>query len=496
MRFILIQFLLIVLFVDSAYSSGAFYQISQSEVGELENLYESLGGENWYNRDGWADLSASFSTSEIPFGLGLEAGVVISSNSITTVYLVNVTGIYFNKNNLSGEIPELNLQKLIWLDLSDNNLNGEIPQLIAPQLERLFLYNNQLAGNIPNFNNQNLTYLYLNRNELSGNIPDFNLPKLIDLILLGNKLSGEIPDFKLASLQRLDLSTNLLSGEIPDFDLPDLDHLILNNNNISGEIPSFNLQNLRRLELSNNELIGTVPNFNMPKLYYLDLGYNNLSGELPDFDLPLMFFLYLGNNELSGEISRFEMPSLNNFNITKNKFTFGALEKNIDEATIYQYETQDTILPIKRIDEKIFVTVDGSENSYHWLLDSNVVKSTDVNFYTPTEDGIYYCQVSNSLLPNLTLSSHTISVTNTSVDEQENDVKITQTNGQINISTNGKYIGSEMKIFNNIGKIIYSGKMLNSNESVDISGFATGGYNFILVKNNQIISSKKFIIVK
>jgi Leucine Rich repeats (2 copies)/Leucine Rich Repeat len=314
----------------------------------------------------------------------------------------------------------------------------------------------------------------LNNNNLKGVLPNLDLPKLKELMLSGNHLSGSIPDFTLPELEWLSLSFNNLSNSIPDFTLPKLKWLSFSSNNLNGSVPNLNIPNLQSLYLQNNQLFGEIPDFDLPELIKLDLANNKLSGEIPNFDL----------------------PNLRELNVSSNKYTFGPLEVNYEKYDEYRYEPQDTILPIEQIDEKIIVTVDGSENGYRWYLDGELIDSSKENYYTPVVDGVYHCFVDDNII-NLVLSSNTISVVNTRIENAnsgDENVRIIHSNEILSVHTNGKYLGSEIKIFNNIGERIYSGKISNSDESVDISEFASGLYNFVLIKNNQIMSSKKFII--
>jgi uncharacterized protein YjbI with pentapeptide repeats len=344
------------------------------------------------------------------------------SGEIPNFNLPKLEQLSLNKNNLSGEVPNFNLSNLEDLTLSDNQLSGEIPNFNLPKLKGLGLHENNLSGSIPNFNMPDLIDLSLGRNQLSGEIPNFNLPKLEQLRLNENNLSGDIPNFDLPNLKRLDLIRNELSGKIPNFDLPELDYIALSFNKLSGDIPEFNLPKLEIMYLSYNELSGSIPNFNMPNLTTLNLIVNQLNGEIPNFEnLPKIEGIGLSKNKLSGEIPDFDLPALIGIGLDSNRFTFEALETNIDKYKIYFYAGQDTILPIEQIDNKIKVTVDGSSNTYTWFLDKDSVSSGISKTYRPRETGIYHCEVTNSLLPDLTLSSHTINVLTVGITTEEED---------------------------------------------------------------------------
>jgi gliding motility-associated-like protein len=244
----------------------------QSDSLSLIALYNSTNGANWTNK--W-DLSKPMTTW---YGIKL--------NASGCVEWIDMDGV---KDGWSTSNPK------------GNNLTGTLPNLNLQNLTCLVLPLNQLSGAIPNFNLPNLEYLGLNNNQLSSIIPNFDLPKLTFLALYANKLTGVIPIFNTPNLQYLSLSINQLSGSIPNFNMPNLQSLGLSVNQLSGTIPDFNMLDLKELSLYSNQLNGAIPNFNMPNLQYLWLYSNQLSGVLPMFDKFLnLKKIYVQNNKLNG----------------------------------------------------------------------------------------------------------------------------------------------------------------------------------------------------
>jgi len=101
--------------------------------------------------------------------------------------LTNLSVLYLDRNQLSGDIPvELeNLTHLFELNLSNNQLSGSIPSTLGNlrSLEYLSLESNQLSGNLPSeLGNpaNSLCLLYVNSNPLSGPLPK----SLVNLRLL------------------------------------------------------------------------------------------------------------------------------------------------------------------------------------------------------------------------------------------------------------------------------------------------------------------------
>lgn len=178
------------------------------ERAALMALYNSAGGPNWRNKQGW-DTSVDYCTWH---------------------------GIRCHNN------------QLYWIDLTNNNLTGIIPPDLGnlDQLENLTLMYNSLTGVIPREigNMTNLQVLALNRNSLSGTIPVelSNLSRLTQLALDHNNLSGSIPAQLglLSNLRSIDLNNNQLAGSIPTAigELTQLTNIVINSNRLTGAIPT------------------------------------------------------------------------------------------------------------------------------------------------------------------------------------------------------------------------------------------------------------------
>ena len=168
-------------------------------------LYNSTGGDNWYNNTRW------FTNAPLGKWFGLSGGAFGGSDGPQLV-----TGIQLPENNLTGEIPpELgNLGFMQALDLSGNNLTGEIPSELGgiPLLHHLDLANNGLPGEIPPelAGIRGLQVLDLSGNNLTGEIrPELGhlyQHGLRSLRLGGNRLTGCIPT-ALRPVQYNDFST-------------------------------------------------------------------------------------------------------------------------------------------------------------------------------------------------------------------------------------------------------------------------------------------------
>ncbi|WP_419164549.1 leucine-rich repeat domain-containing protein [Candidatus Palauibacter sp.] len=325
--------------------------VSEAERAALVKLYETTGGPNWTNNEGWLtdkpvgdwygvdtqeggvthlQLNENALSGPIPSELGdlsdlRSLGLV--NNELTGSIppelgsLDSLKWLAIGINGLTGEIPPEvgRLTSLEGLALWDNSLEGDIPPELGnlASLEHLSLGGNRLTGEIPSVLGRltSLDYLYLGNNRLTGEIP----PELADLTSLraelhlgNNGLTGEIPPElgNLASLEKLWLSDNDLTGGIPP-ELGNLSALVelgLNNNALAGPIPLEldGLSSLRVLNFWNNQLTGSIPVElgSLGELTSLDLGSNNLTGSVPPElgDLTNLERLWLHNNDLTGEI--------------------------------------------------------------------------------------------------------------------------------------------------------------------------------------------------
>jgi len=335
------------------------------------------------------------------------------SGSIPNFNLPSLQRLDFSSNQVSGAIPNFNLLNLQRLDLSSNQLSGTIPNFNLPNLQWLLLYGNQLSGNIPNFNLSNLQILDLSNNLLSGTIPNFNLPNLQYLGLIYNQLSGMIPNFNLPNLRVLYLPYNQLSGMIPNFNLPNLRVLYLPYNQLSVTIPNFTLPNLQELDLRANQLSGSIPNFNLPNLHWLDLYANQLSGSIPNFNLPNLRMLVLDSNQLSGcDVDWTKFPKITYLSLARNKLVFRDLEPAARAmqgkvGATFSYSPQDSVA-MSISGDTVRMDVGGERTQYQWYRNGRVIANATQAFYKTTDTALYFCRATNTLLPDLVLTSYPI----------------------------------------------------------------------------------------
>ena len=381
--------------------------------------------------------------------------------------LVNLEYLYLAGNKLTGSIPsELSqLSKLLLLYLSDNQLDGAIPVELGslPLLKWLKLSYNQLSGEIPVELSQlpRIEFLNLSENLLIGNIPGSlgDLATLKWLNLSGNLLSGSIPAelglLSATDLEQLYLNDNQLTGGIPaDLgDLTGLKWLNLGQNQLTGSIPVElgQLTNLSLLYLDGNLLDGAIPSAlnQIATMEWLNLAQNQLTGDIPSefWQMTNLKLIYLNGNKLTGTIPaalnlitnlKWLLLDSNNLNslpdltvpaslielaVSDNQLTFEHIESNMDLIPLvnFSYSPQDSIGEsleyTKNVGESLSyeLVTGGTQNSYQWYKDGEILVSQttstlDLPVLTSTDGGMYYCEVTNTQVSGLTLTSRKINL--------------------------------------------------------------------------------------
>lgn len=179
------------------------------------------------------------------------------------------------------------------------------------------------------------------------------------------------------------------------------------------------------LALASNNLSGSIPESISDLTYCLsfDLDDNLLTGELqPAFsDIDKMQTLSVANNELVSIPDLSSLSALAELNVSHNYLEFDDLEQNA-EISNFDYAPQNEISTTDVIDLdegeelNLSITVGGSENNYQWYVDDIAINNASNMTYTKSnittdDEGIYHVEITNSLLPALTLLSSDISVT-------------------------------------------------------------------------------------
>ncbi len=367
--------------------------------------------------------------------------------------LVRVISLYAGHNGLDGPIPaELgSLPALQNLSLAGNQHTGSIPVAVAltPNLVKLLLSGNQLIGSIPPqlATRPKLTTVELARNNLTGPIPDevgaIRELRILDLShnhlsgplpgtlgwatalkilhLAGNDLTGMLPEAlsNLGRMESLDLSSNQLEGEItPVYSMTRLRSVQLQGNGFAGGLGSgFGfMPQLRELNVAGNKFSGTLEAlFDRPTpIQVLRLEHNRLEGAVPVSvtQSRQLTLLDLAGNRLSGLPPLGALSQLDTLDVSYNRLTFHDLEPNVTVAPGgFRYAPQDTVatgLLHEGTDIVFFVSTGGTESVYQWYQDDVAIAgavSDTLRVSSTGPEASYHCTITNTLLPDLTLTS-------------------------------------------------------------------------------------------
>lgn len=363
--------------------------------------------------------------------------VYLSYNNITSVS----TGLSYSQlkilnlevNKIEGTLSQWGTPKLEYLNLGENNLSGVSSNLAYPNLYYFDLAGNEITGDLPNWNFPNLKDLRIHTNHFTGNIPDFAYPLMENFLANSNNLTGKIPDFNWPNLILFDVRNNQLSGALPNLNAPLLQSYLLSDNKLTGDIKYLNFPVLKSLRLNNNQLDGIIKSpIDLPELTYFELSGNKLKGEFANFNLPQVEFFNITDNDFSGAFPNADMPKLTYLKIEGNNFT--RLPDFTGSAYLYHVSCRynrfhfDDLLPYKNVGEFIYnqmqpidmvatpvgdsillsVNVRGEGNEYTWYKGvGNLVKmdTNDLMIYKTEKPEDYECQITNPLLPKLTLHS-------------------------------------------------------------------------------------------
>ncbi len=346
------------------------------------------------------------------------------------VELANIEGLielFVDGNSLTGTLPlELTqLRSLVSLFAGFNDLTGPVPAELAtmPALQNLSLEGNQHTGIIPSELTmaRDLTKLLLAHNRLSGSIPEgfAELPFLTTLDLEGNQLTGTLPsDLGFSrNMRYLNLSDNQFTGQVSSLPIT-LDELHLRQNQLTGDFSLIigPLTSLRKIDLRENAFSGTLGViYSLQRLVDIRLSNNQFTGEFspPHRTIYYLGYLDLANNDLHQIGALTEWAFLDTIDVSGNHLNFTDLLSNagLINRDSFTYAPQDSLVTrVERTDAEVIFSVADSANGniYQWYRDGDALDgansaSVRVDANEPVAE--YYCEVTNDMLPNLTLVS-------------------------------------------------------------------------------------------
>ncbi|XP_071710176.1 probable LRR receptor-like serine/threonine-protein kinase At2g16250 [Rutidosis leptorrhynchoides] len=244
------------------------------------------------------DLSSNSLSGPIPAELGL---------------LSSLRSLNLSNNSLASSLPvEIgNLSQLVDLDLSFNSLSGSLPIVLGrlTRLKRLLIGHNDFGGNLT-INVQDIVFLDVSSNNFSGNLPNLSAFSNASGVMLNvsnnlfyGSLNSSIPNFDF-----IDLSNNYLQGlEAPIGNTTFISNncfIGLRNQRSSTDCRTFyTLRNLPFNDTSVTQLQPAVSKKSNHRLKYVLAGVFGGLGVIIIVVLILVFVLKVCNNGTSSQRS-------------------------------------------------------------------------------------------------------------------------------------------------------------------------------------------------
>ena len=436
---------------------------------QIDNVQEANSFVGW-TKDNWTIYSEDCSNQDIRktyipdhnfeqalIDLGYDSGEL--DDSVLTVNIENVSALYIQDKNigdLTGIQDFINLtylncneNQLTILDLSNNH-----------KLNSLYCHSNHLYSlNIQNGNNRKMIWEYGHEIMVFLN-PGLNCIQVDDAIeaetytgfgwfkdtrmYYSEKCESVNDRIPVSEYEALNALYNSLDGENWSYNynwLDTINHVVddwygitvenghvtqiyLNNTKTLGFIPKElgNLTELRKLHLRYCGLSGGIPIelSNLKKLEYLNLSSGHLGPQFID-GIP--------NQERCIPDELENLDSLNYFNIDYNMLMFNDLEavyswKNFNNFQFIYHAQYPKDLGYNEIslepNENFTFTLEdylpGPSDKYQWIKNNDTIvgatgKTLVLNNIQPSDNGSYYCRVSNSIATDATISFAFISLT-------------------------------------------------------------------------------------
>jgi Leucine-rich repeat (LRR) protein len=312
--------------------------------------------------------------------------------------------------------------------------------------------------------------------------------------------------------------------------------MMMGNNNLT-ELPSSfsDLANIKKLFLNNNQLIALPDDFgNLETLDILELGANNIS-ELPESigDLPNMSVFAVMSNNLTALPESFgtheidsvflhdnqitELPvalfdnTFDIFVIQENNLQFGSIEPFMDNDIDQFYYTpqamigQDTIIEL--VENETFeytIEVTGENNIYKWYKDGilQTDQITNTLYFenaSLSDQGTYVLKVTNSIVPDLELTSYNIiiSILTGTEDFESSSIQVFPNPASGNTISVKGIKSDEVKrvqILSITGQVMNSWENPENLNHLDVTKLERGMYILRVLKTDGSLKNVKFLV--
>jgi len=417
----------------SSYSGITWNNNNPKRITEIDIMYKFLNG--------YLKLS---SCTKLTY-LNCNNNYNISELDITDCSLLTEISCYGNK------ISDLNISNsplLTTLDCANNKIS-DLDTSNCPLLTSLNCYNNKIKEiNISNFpllkslicNNNNisildasnctlLTSLNCNNNKISdlnisnctllttlscenNKISDFNISNCTLLTTLSCE-NNKISDLNISNCALL-TTLSCYNNKISDLNISNcalLTTLSCYNNKIS-DLDASNSPLLKSLTCNNNNI--SILNASNCTLLTTLSCYNNKISELDTSNSPLLKSLNCFNNNIS-KIDISNCTQLKDVYINSNKLSFSELSKIKTDQSNYQsskkvFEEKEYFTIPQTIDLSSEAIINWKISDFKWFKDGKLLEGKNSSRYTASDFGNYYCSITNSEFPDLTLVTNTIKI--------------------------------------------------------------------------------------
>jgi hypothetical protein len=130
-----------------------------------------------------------------------------------------------------------------------------------------------------------------------------------------------------------------------------------------------------------------------------------------------------------------------------------------------------------------------------WYLNGTAISGATAQVYTVTQSGIYTVIISNGGSScSATSAADTVTIGGISTLDGQDQFKIypNPNNGKFTIET-ALYQGSEVVVYDVLGRAVYQAALLSSKPAIDMSATNAGTY-YMVIKNEQLNRYTHFVI--
>lgn len=335
--------------------------------------------------------------------------------------------------------------------------------------------------------------------------------KVTRLALQSFNPNGDFPDDigDLTNLEALyiGLADLNLTGNIPETigNLTNLKVLWFQATGMSGEIPeSFgNLINLREIRFLANSFTGTLPASmsNLTQLESVLMTGNEFFGNGSSFSGPIPF--NAPNATINLQENNFDFGDLEPFVTNGNYLSFNYSPQNTDDVEEMITSGVGSDVTISVNDGDLNRTGEAMNNQYQWFKDNVAITGANASSYTITnaqtsDNGIYYCEITNPVLPDLTLIRADITITidsSLSIDETEQlklSIYPNPVQNWLHISTH-QLQDAQLFIYDLQGKLVITKSVSGETNVLNLETLPSANYIVKIIDQKLGILTQQFI---